>query len=174
MAISVRLIVIGLGGAVAREMGWFGGAGLFGIDFTGGTAVQVVFKKPTDIALGPRRRFAKLPDVSVSAVASSAGEEPDTQFNIDTSYHGETTTGPAARIEYRNDQSGEDKLKDIFAGNLKTYSMEIASIRAVIDKAGTMRSRRRNEVRPRKRRRRNRGKRPKDGGKGAPQDAAAR
>ncbi len=56
MAISVTAIVIGMGAAVAREVGWFGGAGLFGIDFTGGTAVQLVFNKPTDIAAGARRR----------------------------------------------------------------------------------------------------------------------
>ena len=70
ITISTLMIVVGLGAAVARELGWFNGASLFGIDFTGGTSVQVVFNKPTDIAK-VREAVAKLPDVSVSAVASA-------------------------------------------------------------------------------------------------------
>ena len=90
MAISVTAIVVGMGAAVAREAGWFGGAGLFGIDFTGGTAVQVVFNKPTEIKLVREKvTEAKLADVSVSAVASANSSDHDTHFNIDTSYQGE-------------------------------------------------------------------------------------
>jgi len=135
MAISVTAIVVGMGGAVAREMGWFGGAGLFGIDFTGGTAVQVVFKEPTDI--GEVRNIVdhdkeNLPDAAVSAVASTEGQLPNTRFNIDTSYHGEKAaneaTGAAASQSSEAIKDVEKELKTIFAGKLKTYSMEIASV----------------------------------------------
>jgi SecD/SecF fusion protein len=135
MAISVTAIVIGMGGAVAREMGWFGGAGLFGIDFTGGTAVQVVFKESTDI--GEVRKLVdenkdKLPDAAVSAVASTEGQLPNTRFNIDTSYHGEkaanAATGAAAAQSSEAIKDVERELTEIFAGKLKTYSMEVASV----------------------------------------------
>jgi len=135
MAISVTAIVVGMGGAVAREMGWFGGAGLFGIDFTGGTAVQVVFKEPTDI--GEVRKIVdenkdKLPDAAVSAVASTEGQVPNTRFNIDTSYHGEKAaneaTGAAASQSSEAIKDVEKELASIFAGKLKTYSMEVASV----------------------------------------------
>ena len=66
-------------------MHWFDSAGLFGIDFTGGTAVQVVFDKPTEIAV-VREKVKELPDVSVSGVASTEVQQPNTRFNIDTSY----------------------------------------------------------------------------------------
>jgi SecD/SecF fusion protein len=134
MAISVTAIVVGMGGAVAREMGWFGGAGLFGIDFTGGTAVQVVFNEPTDIS-AVRRAIdeAKLPDASVSAVASTGGQLPNTRFNIDTSMQGqgsaegtgESRTGPEGEQAIKVVQ---DRLRDIFKGQLKMYSMEVVSV----------------------------------------------
>lgn len=136
MAISVTMIVVGMGGAVAREMGWFGSAGLFGIDFTGGTAVQLVFDKPTDIGTIRKKvaEFPKdLPDVSVSAVASTEGQQPNTRFNIDTSYQGEKTasTGSDSTAGQANTQaikSVKDKLSKIFEGQLKMYSMEVVSI----------------------------------------------
>jgi SecD/SecF fusion protein len=135
MAISVTAIVIGMGGAVAREMGWFGGAGLFGIDFTGGTAVQVVFKEPIDISEVRKavdQEKDKLPDAAVSAVASTEGQLPNTRFNIDTSYHGEKAaneaTGAAASQSSEAIKEVEKELTTIFAGKLKTYSMEVASV----------------------------------------------
>ena len=85
MTLSVLLIVVGMVAAVAREMHWLNSAGMFGIDFTGGTAVQVVFDKPTEIAI-VREKVKELPDVSVSGVASTESEQANTRFNIDTSY----------------------------------------------------------------------------------------
>ncbi|HZZ27869.1 MAG TPA: protein translocase subunit SecD, partial [Pirellulales bacterium] len=126
MTISVTAIVIGMGAAVCREAGLLGGAGLFGIDFTGGTAVQVVFNKPTDIKLVREKvTQAKLPDVSVSAVASNDTAEHDTHFNIDTSYQGEKGT---EKSNVEAIKALKDKLKSIFSGELKMYSMEIASV----------------------------------------------
>lgn len=135
MAISVTAIVVGMGGAVAREMGWFHGAGLFGIDFTGGTAVQVVFKEPIDISEVRKavdENKDKLPDAAVSAVASTEGQLANTRFNIDTSYHGEkaanAATGAAASQSSEAIKDVEKELATIFAGKLKTYSMEVASV----------------------------------------------
>ena len=109
----------------------FNSAGLFGIDFTGGTAVQVVFKKPTDIAL-VREKVRELPDVSVSAIASAPGEERDTHFNIDTSYQGESKTGAGGeKLNPETIKAVKQRLQDIFKGDLKMYSMEIASIPGV-------------------------------------------
>jgi SecD/SecF fusion protein len=130
MTVSVTAILIGMGGAVAREAGWFGSAGLFGIDFTGGTAVQLVFNKPTDIKLVREKvTQAKLPDVSVSAVASINSTEHDTHFNIDTSYQGEKKPGEE-RSNTEAIKTLKDKLKTIFAGQLKMYTMDITSIAA--------------------------------------------
>jgi SecD/SecF fusion protein len=130
MMLSVTAILIGMGGAVAREAGWLGGAGLFGIDFTGGTAVQVVFNQPTDIKVVREKvTEAKLPDVSVSAVASSETAQHDTHFNIDTSFQGENKPGEE-KSNTEAIKALKDKLKTIFAGQLKMYSMEIASLGA--------------------------------------------
>jgi SecD/SecF fusion protein len=130
MAISVTAIVVGMGAAVAREAGWLGCAGLFGIDFTGGTAVQVVFNKPTEIKLVREKvTEAKLPDVSVSAVASANAADHDTHFNIDTSYQGEAKSGDE-KSNIEAIKALKDKLKTIFAGQLKMYSMEITSLAA--------------------------------------------
>ncbi len=131
MTVSVLAIVIGIGGAVAREMRWFGSAGLFGIDFTGGTAVQVVFNKPTDIAV-VRKKVADLPDVSVSAIASAPGEERDTHFNIDTSYQGESKTSASGEnVTPQTITAVKKRLQEIFQGDLKMYSMDIVSIPGV-------------------------------------------
>ncbi len=129
MAISVTAIVIGMGAAVAREVGWFGGAGLFGIDFTGGTAVQLVFKDPTNIKLVREKVESQLPDVSVSAVASSETTQHDTHFNVDTTYQGEIKPGEQ-KSNTEAIKALKDKLKTIFAGQLKMYSMEVASVAA--------------------------------------------
>ncbi len=125
ITLSTLCIVIGLGAAAAREMGWFGSAGLFGIDFTGGTSVQLVFNKPTDIG-EVRKTVSTLPDVSVSAVASATGEEHDTKFNIDTSYHGAKAGAEKSNTE--TIRAVKDRLHELFDGQLKTYSMEIVSV----------------------------------------------
>jgi SecD/SecF fusion protein len=131
MTLSVLLIVVGMAAAVAREMHWLNSAGMFGIDFTGGTAVQVVFEKPTEIAL-VREKVKDLPDVSVSGVASTEGEQANTRFNIDTSYprekiHGEKT-GEAAASNTEAIKAVKEMLGKIFAGQLKMYSMDIVSV----------------------------------------------
>jgi SecD/SecF fusion protein len=125
MTLSVLAIVIGLGAAFAREMGY--GASLFGIDFTGGTSVQIVTKKQMDIAQ-VREAVKSLPDVSVSAVSSPREEEQNTRFNIETSFHGENAAGEQSNTA--TIKAVKDKLNELFAGQLKTYSTEIVSIGA--------------------------------------------
>ncbi|HEY2881904.1 MAG TPA: protein translocase subunit SecD [Pirellulales bacterium] len=131
MTLSVSLIVIGIVASVARETGY--GANLFGIDFTGGTAVQVVFNKSTDVAKVREAVEGKLRDVSVSLVASAEGEERDTRFNIDTSDRGETTDAGKAPAGDGNTsvkaiEAVEGKIKDIFKGQLKMYQLEVVSL----------------------------------------------
>lgn len=81
IVLSCLLIAAGLAAAVVR------GTGLYGIDFTGGTAVQVVFKDPTDIG-DVRKKVTdskEFPDASVSSVASGEQSEREKQFLINTS-----------------------------------------------------------------------------------------
>ncbi len=114
-AASLIVITIGLCAVFARQKGMFNSAGLLGIDFTGGTAVHAVFKEPIDIA-EVRKTVEALPDASVSAVSSGETTQHDTQFDINTS---------------DPDIKGvEQKLKELFPGMLKTYSMQIVSIGA--------------------------------------------
>ncbi len=145
MAISVSLIVVGVGGAVAREMGWFHSAGLFGIDFTGGTAVQVVFNKPTEIAAVRKTVVdAELPDVSVSAVQSSEGEQPNTRFNIDTSLQAKKAPGEQANNE--NISAVKNELRRLFEGQLKTYSVKLHRSSQQRPKAAPLKIRTRNRT----------------------------
>jgi SecD/SecF fusion protein len=113
-ALSVAVILVGLFGAIARERGMFGSAGLFGIDFTGGSAVQVVFKEPIEIGEVRKTVSATLPDASVSSVGATDLAQRDTRFNINTS---------DPKID-----DVENKLNGLFPGKLKTYSMDIVSV----------------------------------------------
>ncbi len=76
-AASLLITLGGLAVAVAR------GQGLFDIDFTGGTSVQVVFNEPQDTGQ-LRRALRELPDLSVAGVRVG-DEQPGLRFNINTS-----------------------------------------------------------------------------------------
>ncbi|NDC62641.1 MAG: protein translocase subunit SecD, partial [Planctomycetia bacterium] len=110
---STLFILAGLAAALLR------GQGLFDIDFTGGTSVQVAFKdggatgqaRP-DIA-EVRRVLSVLPDVAVSAVTAADGGA-DLRYKIDTSL--------------RDDRQVERTLQEVFPGRLATYSMGFGEI----------------------------------------------
>jgi SecD/SecF fusion protein len=105
---STLFILIGLAAA------WQRGQGLFDIDFTGGTSVQVAFKpdKALDIA-EVRTAVAALPDAAVSAVTSTEGPA-NLRYKIDTSL--------------RDDDEVEKALQEAFPGRLATYSMGFGEI----------------------------------------------
>ena len=107
---SLAFILLGLAAAAQR------GQGLFDIDFTGGTSVQVAFKPEQTLDIAEvRKAVAVLPDVAVSAV-SAADVADGTRYKIDTSI--------------RDDDQVEETLRKVFPGRLATYSMgfgEIAS-----------------------------------------------
>ncbi len=110
---SVLFVALGLAAA------WQRGQGLFDIDFTGGTSVQVAFKpdQPLDIA-GVRQAVSGLPDVAVSAVTSSDAP-PDTRYKIDTSLRDESP---------QDGNEVEETLKAAFPGRLATYDMGFRDI----------------------------------------------
>jgi SecD/SecF fusion protein len=100
---SLAFILLGLAAAAQR------GQGLFDIDFTGGTSVQVALKPDQALDVAEvRKAVAVLPNVAVSAV-SGADIAADTRYKIDTSV--------------RNDDQVEKTLRDVFPGRLATYSM---------------------------------------------------
>jgi SecD/SecF fusion protein len=107
---STLFILAGLAAAMQR------GQGLFDIDFTGGTSVQVAFKpdKSLDIA-EVRNAVASLPDAAVSAVTSAEGPA-NLRYKIDTSL--------------RDDEQVEKALQEAFPGRLATYSMGFGEITA--------------------------------------------
>jgi len=110
---SLCFVLAGLAAA------WLRGQGLFDIDFTGGTSVQVAFKpdQPLDIA-AVRKAVSALPDVAVSAV--TAGDAlPGTRYKIDTSMRDETP-------DDGNDV--EKTLREVFPGRLLTYSMGFGEV----------------------------------------------
>jgi SecD/SecF fusion protein len=110
---STLFILAGLAAA------WQRGQGLFDIDFTGGTSVQVAFKpdRPLDIA-EVRKAVSVLDDVAVSAV--TAGDAaPGTRYKIDTSMRDET---PADGNEV------EQTLREVFPDRLLTYSMGFGEV----------------------------------------------
>ena len=113
-AIIGSLAFIGLGLAAAAQRG----QGLFDIDFTGGTSVQVEFKpdQPLDIA-SVREAVAVLPDAAVSAVTVADGPR-DLRYKIDTSLRGDAA------------EDVESKIRDLFPGRLATYGMEILDVAA--------------------------------------------
>ena len=105
---SILFILAGLAAA------WQRGQGLFDIDFTGGTSVQVAFKpdQPLDVA-DVRQAVANLPDVAVSAV-TGGDAPPGTRYKIDTSLRDDSP-------EDGNDV--EKALQAAFPGRLATYDM---------------------------------------------------
>ena len=80
LTFSILITVLGL--AVA----FMGGQGLFDIDFTGGTSVQMLFNKPQNIAdvRGTLEKLPKFPDVTISEVSVSK-EEVNVRFDVNTS-----------------------------------------------------------------------------------------
>jgi SecD/SecF fusion protein len=107
---SLVFILAGLAAALQR------GQGLFDIDFTGGSSVQVEFKpdKPLDIA-AVREAVASLPDAAVSSV-STPGSPADLRYKIDTSLRGD------------DGREVESKIRDLFPDRLATYGMEILGV----------------------------------------------
>ena len=105
---SAAFILLGLAAAFQR------GQGLFDIDFTGGTSVQVAFKpdQVLDIA-DVRKAVAALPDAAVSAV-TAADVAPGLRYKIDTSL--------------RDDAAVEKALREAFPGRLQTYSMGFGDV----------------------------------------------
>jgi len=105
---SLAFILAGLAAAWAR------GQGLFDIDFTGGTSVQVAFKPDQPLDIGAvRKAIAVLPDAAVSSV--TAGDAlADTRYKIDTSL--------------KDEEAVEQALREAFPGRLATYSMGFGEI----------------------------------------------
>ena len=115
---SILFILAGLAAA------WQRGQGLFDIDFTGGTSVQVAFKpdQPLDVA-DVREAVAALPDVAVSAV-TGGDSPPGTRYKIDTSLRDDT---PA------DGNDVEQALQAAFPGRLATYDMGFRDIMSTAD-----------------------------------------
>jgi SecD/SecF fusion protein len=103
---SAVFILAGLAAAAQR------GQGLFDIDFTGGTSVQVAFKpgKAPDIA-DVREAVKALPNTAVSAVTVD-GESP--RFKVDTSL--------------RDTAEVQRTLQTVFPDSLLTYEMSFADV----------------------------------------------
>jgi len=109
---SILFILAGLAAA------WQRGQGLFDIDFTGGTSVQVEFKPDQPLGIGAvREAVAALPDAAVSAV-STPGSAPDLRYKIDTS------------LRSQDPGEVESRIRDLFPGRLATYGMEIVDVSA--------------------------------------------
>ena len=105
---SLAFILLGLAAAAKR------GQGLFDIDFTGGTSVQVGFKPDKGLEIGEvRKAVAVLPDVAVSAVTAAPGEE-NLRYKIDTSL--------------RDAEEVEKTLQQVFPDRLATYEMGFRDI----------------------------------------------
>ena len=100
-----------LGGLAA---GWQRGQGLFDIDFTGGTSVQVAFKPGQGMPVAEvRQAVSSLPDVAVSSVTAADGDA-ELRYKVDTSL--------------RDEKVVEKTLMDAFPGRLATYSMGFGEI----------------------------------------------
>jgi len=109
-AVIGSLVFIAVGLAAA----WQRGQGLFDIDFTGGTSVQIAFKPDQALEIAAvREAVSELPDVAVSSV---------------------TVGDAAANLRYKIDTSERDAaavertLRESFPGRLATYSMGFGEI----------------------------------------------
>ncbi|MFM1996393.1 MAG: hypothetical protein RLZZ111_780 [Planctomycetota bacterium] len=119
---SLAFILLGLAAAAQR------GQGLFDIDFTGGTSVQVAFKpdQALDIA-DVRKAVSVLPDAAVSAV-TGGDAAPNTRYKIDTSLRDETP-------DDGNDV--EKALRQVFPDRLLTYSMGFGEVTSTAKEGAT-------------------------------------
>jgi len=115
-AVIVSLVFITIGLAAA----WQRGQGIFDIDFTGGTSVQVAFKEEQGLDISSvREAVSSLPDVAVSSV--TVGDVPaNLRYKIDTSE--------------RSGDAVEEMLRAAFPGRLATYSMGFGEIVSTADK----------------------------------------
>ena len=116
-AVIVSLVFITIGLVAA----WQRGQGIFDIDFTGGTSVQVAFKEDQGLDISSvREAVSSLPDVAVSSV--TVGDVPaNLRYKIDTSE--------------RSGDAVEEMLRTSFPGRLATYSMGFGEIVSTADKS---------------------------------------
>ena len=116
-AVIVSLVFITIGLVAA----WQRGQGIFDIDFTGGTSVQVAFKEEQGLDISSvREAVSSLPDVAVSSV--TVGDVPaNLRYKIDTSE--------------RSGDAVEEMLRAAFPGRLATYSMGFGEIVSTADKS---------------------------------------
>ena len=116
-AVVVSLVFITIGLVAA----WQRGQGIFDIDFTGGTSVQVAFKEDQGLDISSvREAVSSLPDVAVSSV--TVGDVPaNLRYKIDTSE--------------RSGDVVEEMLRTSFPGRLATYSMGFGEIVSTADKS---------------------------------------
>jgi SecD/SecF fusion protein len=107
---SALFILAGLAAAAQR------GQGLFDIDFTGGTSVQVAFKEGQAPDIAEVRTTVKaLPDTAVSAVTVEG--ETQQRFKIDTSL--------------RDTAEVQRTLQSVYPDRLLTYDMSFADVATV-------------------------------------------
>jgi len=107
--VSLGIIAAGLVAMVQR------GEEMLGIDFTGGTSIQVAFKEGQELPIAEIRRLVgeNLESATVSAVADENGG-PDRQFKIDTSNQDEAEV--------------EAILRKTFPKRLATYGVTVGTI----------------------------------------------
>lgn len=109
-AVIGSLVFISVGLAAA----WQRGQGLFDIDFTGGTSVQIAFKPDQALEIAAvREAVADLPDVAVSSV-TVGDAAANLRYKIDTSE--------------RDAAAVEQTLRKSFPGRLATYSMGFGEV----------------------------------------------
>jgi SecD/SecF fusion protein len=108
LAVSGLLVAAGLAAAFAR------GQGLFDIDFTGGTSVQVEFREGQSLDVAEvRRAVGKLPDAAVSSI-TAADVASGLRYKIDTSE--------------KDAEVVEASLREAFEGRLRTYSVVVGPV----------------------------------------------
>lgn len=107
---SAVVILIGLIAVAAR------GTGILDIDFTGGVAVEALFKQPKDVA-EVRNRLRELPDLAVSDIRLQ-NEEPHRRFMINTSSPRDVE--PEAYL-----RQVKERIAQIFGDELVHYTVEI-------------------------------------------------
>lgn len=95
------------------------GQGVLDIDFTGGVAVEILFKKPIDIGQ-VRHRLRELRDLAVSDVRIE-GEEPHRRFVINTS------SPPGVEAESYLNQV-KQKIQEVFGDDLVHYQVTLEPI----------------------------------------------
>jgi len=110
---SVIVIVLGMGALFLR------GQGVLDIDFTGGVAVELLFKEPKDIG-EVRHRLQELRDLAVSDVRLE-GEEPHRRFVINTA------SEPGVEAQDYLDQV-KKRISEIFGDELVHYSLEVQPV----------------------------------------------